>query len=127
MAIQNLSSLYDLVGGFGAEDSGPVANMSTQTGPAWNITGPDVVRSNYPFSIPAGSQLHGGPLENQAGRSLVGPAYYHAYGNSVSVNEPALLDLDGQIPFATHPSITINPFGNQQLPYRQFGPPDGFY
>lgn len=127
MAIQNLSSLYDLVGGFGAEGSGPVANMENQTGPPFNITGPDVVRGNYPFNIPANSQLHGGPLENQAGRSLVGPYYYHTYGNSTAVTPPALLDLDGQIPFATHPSITINPFGNQQLPYRQFGPPDGFY
>ena len=121
MAIQNLSSLYDLVGGFGQADSGPVADMENQTGPSWTITGPGIGRANYPFNVPTNSELHGGPLEDQAGRSLVGPAYMHTYGNSTSVSEPALLDLDGQIPFATHPSITINPFGNQQLPYRQFG------
>lgn len=127
MAIQNLSSLYDLVGAMGDPESAPVANMATQTGPPWNIVGPDVVRGLYPFEIPAGSQLHGGPLENQAGRSLVGPAYYHTYGNSTSVRFPSTLDLNGVIPFATDDSITINPFGNQQLPYNQFGPPDGFY
>lgn len=131
MAIQNLSSLYDLVGNFGEADSGPVANMANQTGPSWNITGPGgtapFVRSNYPFGVPVNSGLHAGPNADQAGRSLVGPSYAYNYDNSADAVGPALLDLDGVIPFATHPLITINPFGNQQLPYNQFGPPDGFY
>ena len=85
MAIKNLTSLLDLVQG----QNGPVANMENQTGPNFPIVGPDVTTGAYPFNIPNGSQLHGGPLENQAGRSLVGPAYQHQYGG---VSMPSNLD-----------------------------------
>jgi len=131
MALVNLESIYDLVGSPGVAGSGPVGDMANQTGPPWNIIGPDITKGLYPFNIPAGSQLHAGPLENQAGRSLVGPDYSYNYGgaypNASGLALAALLDLNGIIPYATHPSITINPLGSQQLPYNQFGPPDGFY
>ena len=127
MALVNLESLYDLVGKFGSEGGGPVGNMENQKGPAFKITGPDTTRGYYPFNIPSNSSLHGGPNEDQAGRSLVGPSYQYSYGNSTATVRPALLDLDGEIPFATHPNITINPLGNQQLPYKLFGPPGGHY
>ena len=84
MAIKNLKSIHDLVQG-----DGPVSDMENQTGPNFPIIGPDVATGAYPFSIPNGSQLHGGPLEDQAGRSLVGPAYQHQYGG---VSMPSNLD-----------------------------------
>ena len=85
MAIKNLTSLYDLVQG----DEAPVASMENQTGPNFPIVGPDVALGAYPFNVPNGSQLHGGPLENQAGRSLVGPAYQGIYGGA---SQPSNLD-----------------------------------
>ena len=101
MAIKNLESLYDLV------NDGEVNNMETQTGPAFPIVGPDVTRGINP-SIPAGSQLHAGPLENQAGRSLVGPNFAYNYGG---VATPSVLDKNGVTP----PTYTNN------------GPEEGFY
>ena len=133
MALVNLTSKFDLVGAFGEPDGPPVGAMNVQSGPAFTITGPGgqqpVERGLYPFNIPVNSGLHAGPNADQAGRSLVGPNYQYSYGNSsadVQFSGP-LYDLDGEIPFATSGEITINPFGNQQLPYNQFGPSDGFY
>ena len=96
MAIKNLESLYDLVGG------GPISDMENQTGPNFPIVGPGVERGAYPFSIPANSQLHAGPGVDQAGRSLLGPNYQFAYGGS-SFSAPASsgpddLDLEGITP-----------------------------
>ena len=91
MSLKNLKSIHDLVQG----DTAPVGDMESQTGPAFSITGPDVERGLSPFNIPAGSQLHGGPLVDQAGRSLVGPAYQGVYGG---VSEPSGLDKDGVTP-----------------------------
>lgn len=127
MAIKNLESLYDLVGNMG-EYGGPVANMEGQLGPAFPIVGPDVARGHNP-SIPGGSQLHGGPVENQAGRSLVGPAYQYQYGSAASLNEPSNIDLNGIIPdFNNDAAVTpISPLGPQQLPYNVHGPSEGFY
>ena len=88
MSIKNLTSIHDLVQG----ETAPVGDMESQTGPAFPIVGPDVERGLSPFNIPAGSQLHGGPLVDQAGRSLVGPAYQGVYGG---VSNPASLDMDG--------------------------------
>ena len=85
MAIKNLESLYDLVGGFGAEGGGPVNDMENQTGPNFSITGPGVERGAYPFSIPSNSQLHAGPNADQAGRSLLGPNYTYAYGGATGI------------------------------------------
>lgn len=113
MAIKNLESLYDLVGPFGEAGGGPVSNMEKQQGPGFPIIGPDVTRGYYPFSVPNGSQLHGGPLEDQAGRSLVGPAYTGVYGGSAFTANPSVRDLDGLVP----------PWG----PYRNVGPDEGFY
>ena len=91
MSIKNLTSIHDLVQG----ETAPVGDMESQTGPAFPIVGPDVERGLSPFNIPAGSQLHGGPLVDQAGRSLVGPAYQGIYGG---VSNPASLDMDGATP-----------------------------
>jgi len=91
MAIKNLESLYDLV------NNGEVNNMETQTGPAFPINGPDVTRATNP-SIPAGSQLHAGPAIDQAGRSLVGPAYNYQYGNAGATINPSNHDLNGITP-----------------------------
>ena len=91
MVIKNLSSIHDLV----QEEGAPVSNMESQTGPAFPIVGPDIERGLSPFNIPAGSQLHGGPLVDQAGRSLVGPAYQGVYGG---VSQPSSLDKDGVTP-----------------------------
>lgn len=110
MAIKNLESLYDLVGGFG-EAGGPVNNMENQTGKNFPIVGPGVTRGGYPFSTPVGSQLHAGPLENQAGRSLVGPAYTTIYGGAAFTANPSILDMDGVTP----------PL------YKNVGPDEGFY
>ena len=101
MAIKNLESLYDLV------NDGEVNNMESQTGPAFPIVGPDVTRGTNP-GIPAGSQLHAGPLENQAGRSLVGPNFAYNYGANAA---PSVLDKNGVTP----PKYTNN------------GPEEGFY
>lgn len=90
MSLKNLRSQHDL-----AQGNRPVGEMENLTGPSFSITGPDVERGLSPFNIPAGSQLHGGPLENQAGRSLVGPAYQGVYGG---VSEPSGLDKDGVTP-----------------------------
>jgi len=111
MAIKNLESLYDLVGGFGAQGGGPVNDMENQTGPGFPITGPGVTRGNYPFNVPNNSQLHAGPLEDQAGRSLVGPAYTAVYGNSAFTTGPSIYDMDGVTP----------------LKYSDNGPTEGFY
>tara|TARA_R110002020_G_scaffold239820_3_gene452397 strand:+ start:2172 stop:2468 length:297 start_codon:yes stop_codon:yes gene_type:complete len=89
MAIKNLESIHDLV------QDGEVNNMESQTGPAFPIVGPDIERGLSPFNIPAGSQLHGGPLVDQAGRSLVGPSYQGIYGG---VSNPSSLDTDGVTP-----------------------------
>ena len=91
MSLKNLKSIHDLVQG----DTAPVGDMENQTGPAFSITGKDVERGLFPFNIPAGSQLHGGPLVDQAGRSLIGPAYQGVYGG---VSQPASLDMDGITP-----------------------------
>jgi hypothetical protein len=101
MAIKNLESLYDLV------SNGEVNNMETQTGPAFPIVGPGVERGINP-GIPAGSQLHAGPLLNQPGRSLVGPNFAYNYGG---VAIPSILDLNGVTP----PTYTTT------------GPDEGFY
>ena len=99
MSLKNLTSNHDLV----QEETAPVGDMESQTGPAFPIVGPDVERGLSPFNIPAGSQLHGGPLVDQAGRSLVGPAYQGVYGG---VSNPASLDMDG-----VTPNEFINNFG----------------
>ena len=91
MAIKNLTSIFDLVQG----ENSPVANMENQTGPNFPIVGPGVTTGPYPFGIPNNSQLHGGPLENQAGRSLVGPAYQGIYGGT---SQPSTLDMNGVTP-----------------------------
>jgi hypothetical protein len=109
MAIKNLESLYDLV------NDGEVNNMESQTGPAFPIVGPDVTRATNP-SIPAGSQLHAGPLENQAGRSLVGPNFAYNYGGAAA---PSQLDLNG------NPPPLQSPFGPQYA--NGGGPDEGFY
>ncbi len=93
MAIKDLKSIHDLVQG-----DGPVNNMESQTGPNFPIVGPDVTRGGYPFGTPNNSQLHGGPLEDQAGRSLVGPAYQYAYGGASAAINPSTQDLDGITP-----------------------------
>lgn len=111
MAIKNLESLYDLVGGFGTAGGGPVNDMENQKGPGFPIVGPGIDRDYYPFNTPNGSQLHGGPLENQAGRSLVGPAYTAVYGGSAFAAGPSILDKDGITP----------PL------YKNTGPEEGFY
>ena len=102
MEIKNLESLYDLVGPFGVAGGGPVGDMENQTGPNFPIVGPGVERGAYPFSIPACSQLHAGPLVDQPCRSLVGPNYQFAYGGSNFI-APASdssddLDLEGVTP-----------------------------
>ena len=107
MSIKNLKSIHDLVQG----DTAPVGDMESQTGPAFSITGPDVERGLSPFNIPAGSQLHGGPLVDQAGRSLVGPAYTTIYGGAAFTANPSILDMDGVTP----------PL------YKNVGPDEGFY
>jgi hypothetical protein len=84
MALKDLKSIHDLVQG-----DGPVNDMAKQTGPNFPIVGPGVTTGAYPFSVPNGSQLHGGPLENQSGASLVGPAYQGIYGG---VSQPSNLD-----------------------------------
>ena len=89
MSLKNLKSIHDLV------QDGEVNNMESQTGPAFPIVGPDIERGLSPFNIPAGSQLHGGPLVDQAGRSLVGPSYQGIYGG---VSNPSSLDTDGVTP-----------------------------
>jgi hypothetical protein len=109
MAIKNLESLYDLIG------DGPVNNMEAQTGPAFPIIGPGVERGINP-GIPAGSQLHGGPLTNQAGRSLIGPNFAYNYGG---VAIPSQLDLNG------NPPPLQSPFGPQYA--NGGGPDEGFY
>ena len=91
MSLKNLSSIHDLV----QKENAPVGDMESQTGPAFPITGPGIERGLSPFNVPAGSQLHGGPLVDQAGRSLVGPAYQGVYGG---VSNPASLDMDGVTP-----------------------------
>ena len=91
MSLKNLKSIHDLVQG----ETAPVGDMEAQTGPAFSITGPGIERGLSPFNVPAGSQLHGGPLVDQAGRSLVGPAYQGVYGG---VSEPSGLDNDGITP-----------------------------
>jgi hypothetical protein len=91
MSLKNLTSIHDLVQG----ENAPVADMESQTGPAFPIVGPGIERGISPFNIPAGSQLHGGPLVDQAGRSLVGPAYQGIYGGT---SQPASLDMDGITP-----------------------------
>ena len=93
MALKDLKSIHDLVSG-----DGPVGEMANQSGPNFPIVGPDVTRGAYPFSVPNGSQLHGGPLEDQAGRSLVGPAYQYAYGSAAASVNPSTMDLDGITP-----------------------------
>jgi len=89
MSIKNLESIHDLV------QKGEVNNMESQTGPAFPIVGPNVERGLYPFGVPNGSQLHGGPAVNQAGRSLVGPNYQGAYGG---ISSPSVLDNNGETP-----------------------------
>ena len=84
MSLKNLRSQHDL-----AQGNRPVGEMENLTGPSFSITGPGVERGLYPFNIPAGSSLHGGPAENQAGRSLVGPAYQGIYGGT---SQPSNLD-----------------------------------
>ena len=93
MALKDLKSIHDLVQG-----EGPVGEMANQSGPNFPVVGPDVTKGAYPFSIPNNSQLHGGPLENQAGRSLVGPAYQYAYGSAAAAVNPSTMDLDGITP-----------------------------
>ena len=93
MALKDLSSIHDLISG-----DGPVGDMEKQTGPNFPIVGPDITKGNYPFSVPNNSQLHGGPLENQAGRSLVGPAYQYAYGPSAASVNPSSMDINGITP-----------------------------
>ena len=93
MALKDLKSIHDLVQG-----DGPVGEMAGQVGPNFPIIGPDVTRGGYPFSVPNGSQLHGGPLEDQAGRSLVGPAYQYAYGSAAASVNPSTMDLNGVTP-----------------------------
>lgn len=111
MAIKNLESLYDLVGGFGTAGGGPVNDMENFQGPPFSIVGPDVSRGLYPYNVPNGSQLHAGPLENQAGRSLVGPNYQYAYGGSSFIAKFSGLDKNGNTP----------PL------YKNTGPEEGFY
>ena len=93
MALKDLKSIHDLVQG-----DGPVGNMEGQIGPNFPIVGPDVTRGGYPFSVPNNSQLHGGPLEDQAGRSLVGPAYQYSYGGAAAAVNPSVHDLNGITP-----------------------------
>ena len=107
MSLKNLKSIHDLVQG----DTAPVGDMENQTGPAFSIVGPDVERGLSPFSIPAGSQLHGGPLLDQAGRSLVGPNYQYAYAGSAASINPSELDINGVTPDL----------------YKDKGPEEGFY
>ena len=92
MAIKNLESLFDLI------QNGEVSNMEAQTGPSFPIIGPDVERGLFPFGIPAGSQLHAGPLGNQAGRSLIGPNYQFSYGGAAFSINPSELDNNGVTP-----------------------------
>ena len=111
MSLKNLTSIHDLV----QEETAPVGDMESQTGPAFPIVGPDVERGLSPFNIPAGSQLHGGPLVDQAGRSLVGPNYQFSYGGSnfIAPAQDTLddFDLEGRTP----------PL------YKNTGPTEGFY
>ncbi len=93
MSLKNLTSIHDLVQG----ETAPVGDMDSQTGPAFPIV-KDLERGLSPFSIPAGSQLHGGPLSDQAGRSLVGPAYQYSYGGAATAVLPSSLDADGVTP-----------------------------
>ncbi len=96
MSIKSLISIHDLVQG----ETAPVADMESQTGPAFSIVGPGIGRGLDPFNIPAGSQLHGGPAENQPGRSLVGPAYQYAYGGASTSIDPSgpAFDMNGATP-----------------------------
>ena len=116
MSIKNLTSIHDLVQG----ETAPVGDMESQTGPAFPIVGPDVERGLSPFNIPAGSQLHGGPLVDQAGRSLVGPAYQGVYGG---VSNQASLDMDGVTPdkFTDKPNSQTSLFDLTSL-YDKAGP-----
>ena len=116
MSLKNLTSIHDLV----QEETAPVGDMESQTGPAFPIVGPDVERGLSPFNIPAGSQLHGGPLVDQAGRSLVGPAYQGVYGG---VSNPASLDMDGVTPdkFTDKPNLQTSLFDLTSL-YDKAGP-----
>ena len=93
MSLKNLRSDHDLAMG-----NRPVGEMENQTGPAFSIVGPGIGRGLDPFNIPAGSQLHGGPAENQAGRSLVGPQYHYAYGGAATSVDPSIHDLNGATP-----------------------------
>ena len=95
MAIKDLSSKHDLV-----PENGPVSNMENQTGPgrAFTIVNgtPNALKYGfYPFSVPNNSPLHGGPLEDRAGLSLVGPDYKHQYGG---LSAPSTLDNNGVTP-----------------------------
>jgi hypothetical protein len=89
--------------------------MENQTGNNFPIVGPGLERGGYPFSIPANSQLHAGPLVDQPGRSLVGPNYQFSYGGSNFIapaqTSPDDLDLEGITP----------PL------YKNTGPGEGFY
>ena len=93
MALKDLKSIHDLVQG-----DGPVGEMANQTGPNFPITGPKTERGAYPFSVPNNSNLHAGPLEDQAGKSLVGSAYQYAYGGAAASVNPSTLDLNGIAP-----------------------------
>ncbi len=96
MAIKNLQSIFDLVGNPG-EAGGPVNNMETQTGPAFPIVDEMLNRATNP-SVPANSHLHAGQAEDQAGRSLVGPAYNYQYGGAAATVNPSNQDLNGITP-----------------------------
>ncbi len=91
MSLKNKSSIFDLV----QEDDAPVGNMAGQTGPAFPIVGEKFERGIYPFSIPNNSNLHAGPNVDQAGASLVGPAYQGIYGGA---SQPSSLDKNGITP-----------------------------
>ena len=93
MALKDLKSIHDLIQG-----DGPVGEMTGQTGPNFPITGPKTERGAYPFSIPNNSNLHAGPLADQAGKSLVGSAYQYAYGGAAASVNPSTLDLNGITP-----------------------------
>jgi len=93
MALKDLKSIHDLVQG-----EGPVGEMSGQTGPNFPITGPKTERGAYPFSVPNNSNLHAGPLADQAGKSLVGSAYQYAYGSAAASVNPSTFDLNGIAP-----------------------------
>ena len=93
MALKDLKSIHDLVQG-----DGPVGEMAGQTGPNFPITGPKTERGAYPFSVPNNSNLHAGPLADQAGKSLMGAAYQYAYGGAAASVNPSNLDLNGIAP-----------------------------